>query len=384
MDKSSDLGLVKVRPAEERDAQALNRLYKRLDTCNGEDGKALGIIRESRESLMSQRFKSLTLVAEALDDNLAPKEVVATARLILLGDEDPDHAPLMYEETQQGLELTKRSSDPSLEMAAVVAKLEYEGKGIGKALSAVRAIIARRFTGIIGTGKVLVEFVPEYDDPDSKENAFWRDLILSHLVETNTLDAAMHKCAELSGQKINTPGELLKVLVKADVKIRNEMVRNYFPHVIPGEKITAAARQVTGNVGKATKGALINLQKIYGSGTFTQTGTFPIDGGPNYETLAHFGALGDKTVRTSYTVASDEDSRIMAETHERLIIWTPQAPTQRSLRDSSWIMTPGIVGPRVVKLPHAVSGLTNIASGEETSVFKLPLSSSKKLNHDKS
>ncbi|MEK7672324.1 MAG: hypothetical protein AAB373_00420 [Patescibacteria group bacterium] len=370
--------LIKIRPVHESDATGLVRLYQRLDSCNGDVAQIREIIKDSRQSLMSPRFQSMTLVAEALDENLNSKGIAATARLILLGEDDPDHAPLMYEETQQGLELTRRSSDPSLEMAGMVTLPECEGRGIGKALAAVRALIARRFNGVTGTDKILVEFLPQYDDSDSKENAFWRDLILSHLMQNGTLEQAMNQTSEMSKQPINNANELLKVLLKADVRIRNTIVKKYFPALIPGDKISAAARQVTGDVGRETKGALVNLQRIYGSGTFTQTGTFPIDGGPNYETAAIYGALGDRTVRTVYTDQSAEDARIMAETPERLIVWAPQSPTQAALRNSSWVMTPGIIGSKTVKLPHTVSSLTNIASGEETSAFKLPISSSKR------
>lgn len=377
-EKTPSLSLVKIRPVEMKDAPDLTELYRRLDTCNGEVSQVKVIIQASRASLMSQRFESLTLVAEALSDDLAPLEVVATARLILLGAEDPEQAPLMYEETEKGLELIKRSTNPSLEMAAMVTKSSYEGQGIGKALTAVRAILARTFSGLIGTDRILVEFVPNYEDQDSKENAFWRDLILARLIETNTLDAAMKKCSALTSKKITTPDELLKVLIKLPVGTRNVMIKEYFPSLIPADKITSDARKVTGDVGAETKGALINLQRTYGSGTFVQTGTFPIDGGPNYETSAHFGALGDRTVRTTYTDGSVEDAKVMTQSAERLIVWAPKPPTQRALRDSSWVMTPGILGPKVVKLPIEVSGVTNVGPNEETSIFRLPLASSKK------
>lgn len=75
---------------QESDAAGLRVLYERLDTCNGDVAKIKEIIRDSRQGLMSQNFDSLTLVAEVLDDELAPREIAASGRLILLGDGDYD------------------------------------------------------------------------------------------------------------------------------------------------------------------------------------------------------------------------------------------------------------------------------------------------------
>lgn len=371
--------IVRIRPVENRDVKDLQGLYKILDSCNGSAAKAQAIIKESRDSLMSKTFQSLTLIAEILDENLAPQEIVATGRLILLDGNDEEQ-PLMYEDTQSGLELTHRVNEPALEMAGMVTKTEWEGQGIGKAMTAVRALIARNFNGITGADKIFVEFLPSYDVEGTKENSFWRDLILKHIKESNMLTEAILLCSELTGETVLTEQDLLTTLAKAKLEHRNQIIKKYFPKVIKNSDITAAAREITENVGSKTMGALINLERAYGSARFERTGMFPIDGGPNYQTETQYGALGEKTVNCAYTDDSVEDEKIMSHIPNRLIVWKPRSHTLRDLRDSKYYLTPGILGPRTAKLPREISNATNIASGESISAFKLPSSSSRKTN----
>lgn len=370
--------LVQIRLAEPKDSKGLANLYRHLDSCNGSASMADAVIKETRESVMSREFKSLALVAETLDEEtLAPTGLVSTGRLILLGATG-DSAPLMYENTTDGMKLVKREGDAALEMAAMVTDPAFRGHSIGKAMTAVRALIARNFSGFTGTDRLLVEFLPPYDDPITKENAFWRDLIVPHLEKDPQKTASLKSdCEKMTSTPVNTMQDVLKVLLKLDPVQRNLIVEKYFPHLIPNDGITAAARHITEEVGKNTKGALLNLQRLYGSGTFNKTGNFAIDGGPNYETLAMYGALGDKTVQAGYTDGSVEDAKIMAETPNRLLVWKPRPNTQRELRSANWVMTPGILGPKVAKLPRDIAQITNIAQNEAISVFNLPRSSSK-------
>ena len=372
MEKAESLNIVRIRPAASKDKAGLKVLYRRLDSCNGSEDTVGASIAATRRSLQDENFERFTLVAEVLDEDGGVVDMAATGSLILLGEQDPSEIPIMYYETKEGLEQGSRKSGAAVDMAGMVTKEEWERRGIGKAVTAVRAIVARKYAGTIGTDTMLTEFLPGYDNPETKENAFWRDLILPRLMETGEL---MTEAQHLSNQPVSTIPELLGVLLKLGAKDRNKIVKKYFPHKILGSQISAEARAVLGDVGQKTKGALVNLQRMYGSGMFTRTGAFPIDGGQNYEAPVAYGALGDKSVVTAYSDGGAEDERIMAESRQQVVVSTPRANRKEDLRGATWYLTPAIAAGRAIKLPKIVAELTHVAPGGQTSYYELPRSS---------
>ncbi|MBL4694132.1 hypothetical protein JKY72_02080 [Candidatus Gracilibacteria bacterium] len=411
--------LYRIRPVEARDAEQLAELYERLDTCNGSVDQVDAIIAESQKSLNERPFKRVTLVTEMVEDNpeaettlvgtgslikvnsinsndtinqapntkltsrpLPPRRSTANLSSSFAPGQNPKTAQIiepkslptmMYRDVAGGLQLVPYRTK-AVEFAAVTTRDGWEGRGIGKSMTALRALLARKFSGVFGADNVIVEFLPQYDEKTTT-NAFWEELILSSLKEADTLDALMKFCSKETKKEITKVEELPHALaIELSNGDRNEAINKYFPSFIMGNKISAQARKVSRNVGRKTQGALINLQTFYGSSAFDRIGHFAIDGGPNYSAKTQYGAPGEKTVPTEFTDSSLEDARTMRESSETAIVYKPVANTLAGLRSLIAIVTPGIFDSELAKLPRDIQTLLELEDGEEITYFKLPQS----------
>lgn len=149
----------------------------------------MGIIKETRDFLDGPEtgppitIQSLTYVAEIVGENDPLKgKIVGTGRLIKTPD-SPETKPVMYIETENGLELTQleHHMGGSIELAGMVVDPDHEKESVGKAITVMRALIARKFVGLFGADTIIVEFLPPYIYNETKENEFWNHLILPAL-----------------------------------------------------------------------------------------------------------------------------------------------------------------------------------------------------------
>lgn len=373
--------ITRIRPIAETDTAVLMELYKHLDTCNGDPTQVQEIIRQTQNFLNGdvtgppRQMESLTYVGEFVDfkhpTNAKP---VGTGRLIKLGDTE-ESDPLMYEETAKGIELTKKQRGGCIEFGGMVVGHKHRGTVVGKAITLMRAIIAKEFSGLFGANDIIIEFLPEYDDKDKKTNAFWTDLVLPGIKAKGKLERAKQMCSEFTETKIATDDDLVLALLKLSTEKRNMVVEECFPDVIDGNSITPQARQSMGTVGKETMGALINMQRIFVPGTLNVGGYFPVDGGPNYESQTGYGAVASRTVRVVYGEDNWVDNEIMSSPgRHNALVFNPVKGTAHGIKQMIGYAMPGIFTNSIAKLPYQAKELLGVPEGHHVTYHLLPQS----------
>ena len=345
----------RLRLVNENDLDALQELYTHLNTCNGNPELCEHIIQESVESIQSRHlFKSIAFVIETLDQS----RLVACARLIKIGDKN--FPTMMYIEHPTGLQLMPYHEN-LIELAGAVVLPEYQRQGLGCALTAIRALMARLFSGVMGTEKVLAEFLPLYGE-DQWTNDFWTYLV-NECLDRELLTLALQKRVS---RPLEHETDLAQVLLRQlDIPTRNQMINRYFPtwiHNVPED-----VRHVIETVNPKSRGALINFQRIYAQ--IEKVGVFAIDGGSNYTALVQSGALGDRTVDCHF----EEEFFV-----NRAIVFLPLTSRLSSLRSFEALICPGIFRPTFAKLsPITKPILEKWAEGdslEEITYYQLPFS----------
>lgn len=364
------MNIARLRHVRDEDTHALAGLYKQLDTCNGSVEGAAEVVKDSLASAHGP-LENVTLVAELVDStNLEASQVVATGRLIRIGDAERSTHSLMYRETAEGLEL-EGASGLMIEFGGLVVDNKYRGYRLSKAITALRAFIARRFTGAFGTSEIVVEFLPDYDDLETKSNAFWRDLILAHLIESGMLSHIKKDCSGLTGRQIQTDEDLLMALLKDLGTVdRNSIVERYFPQSIPADMLTSQVRNVTQNVGQDTVGALVNMRSLYPD--LVKAGHFPVDGGSNYTSTTPMGAQGARTVEAAFAQTTPGDEETIKSLRQTAVVLKPINDTRHSLRELEAYVLPGIFTQGSAKLPHQAAELMGLEeNGTEVTFIEL-------------
>jgi hypothetical protein len=336
------------------DEPQLSKLYEYLNTCNGKPENCNQIIAESLASLKSRQvFKSITFVVEDLQASTEDNSlcIVASSRLIKLGE---DAFPtMMYVEQPQGLLLTPYKEE-AVEFAGAVVHPQYQKQGLGKALTMIRAFLARTFSGVMGTERVLVEFLPQYH-PNTVINDFWLFLIQNYL-DTEALQNALFRSTGVMPQNEQ---ELAKILVRdTDSLTRNRLINTYFPTWITS--VPPEIRSVIQNVNQNSYGAFVNLQRCYSA--LDKVGVFAVDGGSNYSAWSEHGSHGDRTVECHY---SDDYYT------ERAIVFNPFTSRLSSLKNLEIYLCYGLFQRTFAKLPKRMQTYLNHSGDDQEATYLL-------------
>jgi len=343
--------LVRLRSAEMRDADELAQVFSFLNSPHAAPDNVKGIIGATQESLARDGgMTHLTIVAETLDPiSLDPKHIVAGGSLVRMSG--GDSAPLLYRiEDDRSMNLFTYDQ-PTLEFGGMVAHPDARSLGIGMAISAVRALIARYFNHLFDADAVLSDFMPPLNDIDTKENVFWDDLIVNCLQLNGNLDAVKDMVSKLTGTKVTTNTQLSAAIgnILSDDD-RNRMVNRYWPQLIDSSLVSDDVLNITRNVNGPTEKARDNLLAIYG-GSMSRIGAFPINGGPNYVAKATDGpTAAEGVLGLSYIPASD-----------RSVVFNPfsegltKPATPNDLRDFTAYWTPASVKDGRVSVSNSVA-----------------------------
>lgn len=285
----SKTDLVRLRPAQTDDADELAGVFSFLNSPHASPRNVPEIIQSTQDSLAKDgNMTHLTVVAETLDpDTLQPKNIVAGGSLVKMSS--GAGAPRLYRFREDGSMELFTYTQPTLEFGGMVAHKDARGLGIGMAVSAVRAIVARYFAHLFGAEHVLSDFLPPLKSIATKENAFWTDLIVEQLRRTGRLAAVKAMASRLTNTEVRTNTQLSAAIgnVISDDD-RNRMIDDFWPSIINPADVTDSVETITRNVNTPTVQARKNLLAIYG-GAMTQIGAFPINGGPNYVARSNEG-----------------------------------------------------------------------------------------------
>lgn len=334
--------IVNIRPVEEADAEGLAEANKSLNSPHAPtDLKAVKkIIAASQRSISGRGTPTqVNVVAEEVHES-GERQIVGGGAVVKMGSDGVD--PILWMPNPDGSLTRHYYKAPTLEFGGVSVAKEAQGKGIGKGISIVRALIARKYGSLFGAATVLSDFNPPFDNQDTKENAFWDEMIIPLLQENDTLAKVIAYCEAKTGIPIDNTSVLSAVIgnIMSDAH-RNAMVDQFFPKTIPAERITPAARTVMQNVNGPTEAARTNLIKIYGP-RFKIIGTFPINGGPNYATPAELGPTGEGP--TAVQVRDTVEQRV------KMLLFKPMEDGFEGLRSFKATMVKGEItdfGPAV-------------------------------------
>lgn len=354
--------ILKIRPVHEGDAEGLAVANRSLNSPHAPtDVQAVNsIIQRSQGSISGQQEPTqLNVVAEEMGTDKST--IVGGGAIVKMGSDG--EFPILWKEQPDGSMKRFRYTDTTLEFGGVSVGQEYQGKGYGKALTAVRALIATKYANLFGAEYILSDFMPPLDDLDTKENAFWDDLIVPLLKQNGTLQAVMGFCQEKTGMVITNTTQLSSVIgnVMSDAD-RNEMVDKFFPETIPAELISPIARAITQDVNGPTQAARANLIKIYGE-EFQIIGAFPINGGPNYRARAENGPKGEGP----FTLKITEE---VAESIKLLVFRPIEEGLEGLQKFEAFLVAGQITEARLILSKH-VADVAGFKEGEDMMYMKI-------------
>lgn len=285
--------IVHIRPVVEDDALGLAESNKSLNSPHAPtDLTAVRrVIEASQRSISGQGVPTqVNIVAEQEDLWTRQKKIIGGGALVKMGSDG--EFPILWMPNQDGSLTRRRYTEPTLEFGGASVAKDAQGLGVGKAITAARALIAKQYASLFGAQHVLSDFLPPLDNIDTKENAFW-EMIVAALRDNGNLERVMQFCEEKTGTRIQNTTELSAVIgnIMSDAD-RNAMVDMFFPETIPADSISHEVAEIMRNVNAPTEAARANLLKIYGS-AFQTIGVFPINGGPNYAAPAELGPTGE-------------------------------------------------------------------------------------------
>ncbi len=288
-----ELSIITIRPVQEGDAEGLAESNKSLNSPHAPTSlEAVGkIIAASQGSISGQGVPTQVNVVAEERLKTGESEIVGGGAVVKMGSDG--EYPILWRPNPDGSFERFRYTDPTMEFGGVSVADKAQKRGIGKAISVARALIAKKYGSLFGADNVLSDFLPPLDNSETKVNIFWDNLIVKLLEENGTLEQVMAYCREKTGIYSEDTTTLSAVIgnTMSDGD-RNAMVDRFFPKTIPASKITQEVRDITRRVNGPTEAARANLLKIYGD-AFKIIGAFPINGGPNYAARADLGPTGE-------------------------------------------------------------------------------------------
>ncbi len=357
------LSIISIRPAQEDDAQGMAESNRSLNSPHAPTNldAVRKIVAASQSSISGHGTPTqVNVVAEELWGN-GERRIIGGAAIVKMGSDG--EFPTLWRTNPDGSFTRFRYTDPTLEFGGASVAKEAQSRGVGKGLTAARALMAKKYRALFGVEYVLSDFLPPLNNKDTKENIFWDDLIVKLLQENGTLGQVMSYCKEKTGINIEDTTTLSAVIgnTMSDGD-RNAMVDRFFPETIPAEKISPEVRRITQNVNGPTEAARANLLKIYGE-AFRIIGIFPINGGPNYSARAELGPTGEGP--TPLQIRDKVEGRI------KMLLFRPLGEGFEGLRNFRATIVEGdIIGSRVA-ISRKAAEMAGFAQADEVMRLRL-------------
>ncbi|MCX6734132.1 MAG: hypothetical protein NTX63_04990 [Candidatus Peregrinibacteria bacterium] len=355
--------IVAIRPVQEEDAQGLAQSNRSLNSPHAPTGleAVKRIIAASQDSLSGKSVPTqVNVVAEEMYVH-GGRRIVGGGALVKMGSDG--EYPILWKPNDDGSFSRFRYTQPTLEFGGASVALDAQNMGVGKGITAARALIARKYGSLFGAGHVLSDFLPPLDNVDTKENIFWSDVIVSALRESGTLQQVMAYCQEKTGVHIEDTSTLSAVIgnTMSDAD-RNAMIDQFFPETITAKSISPEARRITQSVNGPTEAARANLLKIFGD-AFKIIGAFPINGGPNYAAPAELGPTGEGPTPVRI--------RELTEGRVKMLLFRPLGEGFEGLRNFHASMVRGdIIGSHTI-ISEETARMTGIKKSDELMRFRL-------------
>lgn len=357
------LSIVTIRPVQEGDAEGLAQSNRSLNSPHAPTSlKAVGkIIAASQSSISGQGTPTQVNVVAEERWETGEKSIIGGGAVVRMGSDG--ELPRLWRPNDDGSFELFRYTDPTLEFGGVSVADEAQKRGIGKAISVARALIAKKYGSLFGAENVLSDFLPPLDSTETKVNIFWDDLIVKLLEGNGTLGQVMAYCSEKTRIQITDTDMLSAVIgnIMSDGD-RNAMVDRFFPETIPASKITQEVRDITRRVNGPTEAARANLLKIYGD-AFKIIGAFPINGGPNYAARAELGPTGEGP--TPLQVQRHVENRV------KMLLFKPLGEGFEGLRDFKAMMIEGGINGDQTVIDVSTATMTGFTQGDPVMRFRL-------------
>ncbi|MEK7672323.1 MAG: hypothetical protein AAB373_00415 [Patescibacteria group bacterium] len=348
--------IIDIRPVQEDDAEGLASSNSSLNSPHAPTNLAAvrRIIAASQGSISGKGNPTqVNVVAEERFLN-GESRIVGGGALVKMGSDG--EYPILWRPNADGSLTRSRYTDPTLEFGGVSVARDAQGKGVGKGITAARALIAKRYGALFGVRNVLSDFLPPLNNVDTKENAFWDDMIVELLRENGNLAEVMAYCQEKTGISISDTTTLSSVIgnIMSDAD-RNVMVDRFFPKDIPAERITPEIQTIMENVNGPTEAARANLIKIFGN-DFRIIGVFPINGGPNYVAPVEKGPIGEGP--TPLQVRDELVNRV------KILLFRPLAAGFEGLRNFKATLVDGEMNGNSVTVSKTTAQIAGFIDGE--------------------
>lgn len=360
---SMALSIITIRPVQESDAEGLAQSNRALNSPHAPTSvdAVRKIIAASQGSISGQEMpRQVNVVAEERWET-GESAIVGGAGVVKMGSDG--EFPILWRPNEDGSFTRFRYTDPTMEFGGVSVADNAQKRGIGKAISVVRALIAKKYGSLFGANHVLSDFLPPLDSTDTKVNIFWDNLIVRLMEENGTLEQAMAYCQEKTGVHIEDTITLSAVIgnTMSDGD-RNAMVDRFFPTDIPASKITPEVREITRRVNGPTEVARANLLHIYGD-AFKIIGAFPINGGPNYAAPAELGPTGEGP--TPLQIQGQVENRV------KMLVFKPMGEGFEGLRNFRAMMIEGGINGDQTVIDALTAKMTGFEEGEPVMRFRL-------------
>ncbi len=360
---SMALSIISIRPVQEDDAQGMAESNRSLNSPHAPTNldAVRKIVAASQSSISGHGTPTQVNVVAQEEWETGEKRIIGGGAVVKMGSDG--EYPTLWRPNPDGSFERFRYTDPTLEFGGASVAKEAQGRGVGKGITAVRALISRKYGPLFHAEHILSDFLPPLDDSDTKVNIFWDNLIVKLLEENGTLGQVMAYCSEKTGIHIEDTTTLSAVIgnTMSDGD-RNAMVDRFFPTTIPAEKISPEVRRITQNVNGPTEAARANLLRIYGD-AFKIMGIFPINGGPNYAARAELGPTGEGP--TPLQIQGHVEDRV------RMLLFKPLGEGFEGLRNFRAMMIEGSINGDQTVIDALTAKMTGFAQGDPVMRFQL-------------
>ncbi len=356
----------RIDPVAERDLEDASELWKGLGTHNGDPMHAKDLINESLHSFREGKER-FTLIGKNLEDfdGAVPKLVRAAIGSVIYHDHStPEGTQHYYAETADGLSLESLRED-AMELGGMYVAEGHRGvdkREIGVAMTMLRALMARKFGGIIGPHRVYADFLPPLYKGDIPEigkikvplgNDFWYEVVHPALQAQGSIGPISEYCARaLGGVYAQTREHLYyQLLVQLKPQDLNYIFSAFFPKELKiSTEMHGRMRAVFDNFGDSTKGAQVNVAHAYPD--LNRIGYNPVDAGQNWAGSTHLGAVGDRTVTVDILDDGEAEDVYRNPSSQSALILLPIDCTRRALQNLRAVVTPGVFSERLARIPR--------------------------------
>lgn len=357
----------RIDPVRREDLDDAVALWKHLGTHNGDEAHARDLIVESERSFRDGKDR-FTLLGKKFNgfngEDIARFTRAAIGSVIYHDHATPEGTQHYYEETSDGFRLETFRED-TLELGGMYVDPDHRGRSgreIGVAMTMFRALLARKFEGLIGPRRVYADFLPPLTKGNIPEigkedvtvgNAFWLDVVYPALQEKGVLSAISDYCARsCGGVYARTPEHLYyQLMVQLKASELSYIFAAYFPKELRmSSEVHSRVRSVLSSFGKETKGAQVNVGHSYPD--LNCVGYNPVDAGQNWAGSTYLGAIGDRTVAVDIMGDTEANDVYRNPSSQCALVLLPVNGTRHDLQQLRAVVTPGVFAERLARVPR--------------------------------